>query len=111
MASKMEMAKAKAAAAGKMQQDKKSAMADKMKAAPKPMAKPAMPARPAMADKMKVSAVPRPMARQPLGPNASFADAKAAAMRNGVVSPNAAKMVGKTFGGMGMKKGGKAKKK
>ena len=50
-------------------------------------------------------------ARQPLGPNASFADAKAAAMRNSTVSPNAAKMVGKTFGGMGMKKGGKAGKK
>ena len=29
----------------------------------------------------------------------------------GTVSPNAAKMVGKTFGGMGMKKGGKAGKK
>ena len=28
----------------------------------------------------------------------------------GTVSPNAAKMVGKTFGGMGMKKGGRAKK-
>jgi hypothetical protein len=35
----------------------------------------------------------------------------AGARLDGTVSPNAAKMVGKTFGGMGMKKGGKAKKK
>jgi len=92
--------------------------APKPAAAPKPAPKPMVnqmsgPARPApkpMVNQMSGPARPAP-ARQPLGPNTSFADAKAAAMRNGVVSPNAAKMVGKTFGGMGMKKGGKAKKK
>ena len=58
---------------------------DAAKAAARPMARPAMPA--------------RPMAR-PAMP----------ARPAGTVSPNAAKMVGKTFGGMGMKKGGRAKK-
>ena len=99
MANKMEAMRAKAAAASKMQQAKKSVMADKMKAAPKPVAKPVMPARPAMADKMKASAVPRPMARP----------TERIPRPAGTVSPNAAKMVGKTFGGMGMKKGGKAR--
>ena len=136
MAGVAKAAAGKAAEAGKAKEAQKSAMADKMKSAmatrqsadsgkvqamkaqadaakarqvaKAPAAKPAMPARP-MGGGMGSMARPAP-ARQPLGPNASFADAKAAAMRNGTVSPNAAKMVGKTFGGMGMKKGGKAKK-
>ena len=113
--------KAKAAEAGKAKEAQKSAMADKMKSAmatrqsadskvqamkaqadaararqtvKAPAAKPAMPARP-MGGGMGARPMARPTERIP--------------RPAGTVSPNAAKMVGKTFGGMGMKKGGKAR--
>ena len=95
MASKMMAGlKAKAAEAGKAKQAAKSAMADKMKTAAKDF----------MAKK---SAAPKPAPRSmsnttgAMGGSAPARPTERIPRPAGTVSPNAAKMVGKPFGGTG----------
>ena len=75
----------------------------------RPAAKPAMPARP-MGGGMGARPAGGTSGSMGARPISTARPTERIPRPAGTVSPNAAKMVGKTFGGMGMKKGGRAKK-